>query len=228
MRIFLGDSTKIAGKLGMFDHVIADPPYDAQVHKNSRRAAREGRAGSETRSFGFEHLDARVIDRMARVFGKSVRRWIVVFGSVDALQDGLHDWRRFLTKHGVRHVRTGLWVKTNATPQFTGDRPGHGFEAFEIAHAEGRSSWNGGGRSSIYYHASPRGSRHPAAKPTGLISEIIRDFTDPDELILDPFMGSGTVLRVAKDLGRRAVGIEIDESFVELAVARLAQETLFS
>lgn len=65
---------------------------------------------------------------------------------------------------------------------------------------------------------------HPTQKPSELIEWCLR-FTDADT-ILDPFMGSGTTLRAAKDLGRRAIGIEIEEKYCEIAVRRLAQEVL--
>ena len=66
---------------------------------------------------------------------------------------------------------------------------------------------------------------HPTQKPVTLMKRIIEDHF-PTGVIVDPFMGSGTTLRAAKDLGRRAVGIEIEERYCEAAVARLAQEVL--
>lgn len=65
---------------------------------------------------------------------------------------------------------------------------------------------------------------HPTQKPIRLLRKILL-LTD-EQVVLDPFMGSGTTLRAAKDLGRKAIGIEIEERYCEIAANRLRQEVL--
>ena len=69
------------------------------------------------------------------------------------------------------------------------------------------------------------GSEHPAPFPLSLARRAIG--TTDAQLIVDPFSGSGTTLRAAKDLGRKAIGIEIEERYCEIAAKRLGQEVLF-
>lgn len=68
---------------------------------------------------------------------------------------------------------------------------------------------------------------HPSQKPVELMRWLIEAYSAPDDLIVDPFMGSGTTLRAAKDLGRRALGVEREERFCEIAVGRMGQDVLF-
>ena len=68
---------------------------------------------------------------------------------------------------------------------------------------------------------------HPAEKSLELVSRLLRWCARPGDLVLDPFAGSGTTLRAAKGLGRKAIGIEREECYCEVAAKRMAQETLF-
>ena len=68
---------------------------------------------------------------------------------------------------------------------------------------------------------------HPTQKPVELMTWCLQlRWTQDCQTILDPFMGSGTTLRAAKDLGRKAIGIEIEEKYCEIAARRLSQEVL--
>ena len=67
---------------------------------------------------------------------------------------------------------------------------------------------------------------HPGYTPYPIIAKTIATMAGPSSLVLDPFMGTGTTLRAAKDMNHRAIGIEIDERYCEIAVHRLAQEVL--
>lgn len=68
---------------------------------------------------------------------------------------------------------------------------------------------------------------HPCSKPVSVMRWLVqRGTTEPSAIILDPFMGSGTTLRAAKDLGRKAIGIEIEEKYCEIAARRMAQTVM--
>jgi len=68
---------------------------------------------------------------------------------------------------------------------------------------------------------------HPTQKPKQLISLILQDYSKDTDIILDPFLGSGTTAVACKELGRRFIGIEISQKYCEIAERRLAQEYLF-
>jgi site-specific DNA-methyltransferase (adenine-specific) len=67
----------------------------------------------------------------------------------------------------------------------------------------------------------PENTEHPTQKPEKLLAKIILASTRPGDVVLDPFLGSGTTAVVAKKLGRRFIGIEIDHEYSCLALKRL-------
>lgn len=236
--LYLGDCLEILPALEKVDAVITDPPYSSHTHEKQRTGSvmpdvhgsavsgrRVGRAClSRYRDLGFEKLDTSTAFLVARYCAAIVSRWCLVF--TDAENQRL--WQRAWERAGIQHVRVGAWVKRNCTPQFTGDRPGTGFEAIEIAHPAGRKRWNGGGRPAIWEHAIVLNRhgverQHTTQKPLGLMADLVNEFTDQGEIILDPFMGSGTTGVACMNLGRKFVGIEISEKYFEIACERIDQ-----
>ena len=71
------------------------------------------------------------------------------------------------------------------------------------------------------------GAVHPTQKPLSLIKWILNNFAKKDDIICDPFLGSGTTARACKDYGFNFIGIEISPEYCKIAEQRLAQEVLF-
>ena len=90
----------------------------------------------------------------------------------------------------------------------------------------GRHKWNQSqvGKMTVWSIPSHKRDKHPCSFPVEIPRRCILATTDEGDVVCDPFMGSGTTLRAAKDLGRKAIGIEIEEKYCEIAAKRLQQE----
>lgn len=223
---------------GEVAHVITDPPYSEHTHAKVRRGGSvhlpdEDTPGVPKRAtissaavLGFDALRPGQREACALEFARVSRRWVLEFSD----QEGAHPWMTANVAAGLDHVRIGQWVKLNATPQFTGDRPATGSEAIVIAHRKGRKRWNGGGTHAVWTHAieivrDGRTKRlHTTQKPLPLMLELVSLFTDPGDIVLDPFCGSGTTGVACLRLGRRFIGIEKDPKYAATAAERLRAE----
>jgi DNA modification methylase len=215
-------------------HVITDPPYSDDVHDRHRigsgagHGAPAGRAIDAAKDLGFDAMDQATRRLTARHIARLVTGWVLTFSDVETA----HTWRDAYGRAGLDHIRTGAWVKAGATPQFTGDRPAAGIEAIVISHHPGKKHWNGGGSHAVWTHAIVRGRKrkyaglHATIKPESLILDLLTLFTNEDQVVLDPFAGSGTTLAACKRIGRRAIGIERDPAYCEVIADRLRQYTL--
>ena len=125
---------------------------------------------------------------------------------------------------GAVYKRTCLWVKPDGKPQYSGDRPGIGYESIVACHAPGRSTWNGGGSRGVFIVNKGGDLRtgHQTQRPLALMELLVRLFSNQGELVLDPLAGSGTTGVAAVRLGRRSLGWEMNAQYVEMASKRLS------
>jgi len=219
-QLFHGDCRDVLPTIERVDHVITDPPYEAEAHTKGRRGRRGG-SFKET-PLGFSAITPELRAFVGGEFQRLARRWSIVFSQVEAV----HAWREACGDE--RYVRTMVWVKDTTTPQMTGDRPGMGWESMVVHHVPGKKRWNGGGKSGVFRGASVQKmgtpNDHETQKPLSLMIELVDLFTDEGETVLDPFAGSGTTLVAAIRRGRKAIGVEKDEKYFALACERLRAE----
>ena len=78
----------------------------------------------------------------------------------------------------------------------------------------------------VFEYPIPNMRQHPTQKPLSLFQELILDNTKLNDLVLDPFLGSGTTAVACKELGRKFIGIELEEKYCKIAEGRLRQEIL--
>ena len=212
--LYHGDCREVLPLLTGVDIVLTDPPYGEYTHKNAK--------SNKPIDHGYKHgvnaidFDAISEDdfiQLCRDLCGISRRWVLM----------TCDWSYMsaLEQTGLL-VRHGVGIKTNPMPQISGDRPCQGWEAIAMMHRPGKKHWNGGGKSSVYTMRQPSIDRvHPTQKDVSFYAELLRDFSDAGELVLDPFMGSGASGMAAIQLGRRYVGIERDVKYFDAACRRI-------
>lgn len=233
--LHLGDC--VAG-LGSLDdksvaHAIFDPPFEEAAHSAGRRILK--RTWAE-KGAGVHHVEQHAIsyppisdaerDAVAAHVARVTRRWILTFCQSEAA----HLWRAAYEAAGARYIRTGVYFKTDAQPQYSGDRPGVGWEAIVICHGQphaGRTRWNGGGKCARWDAAADarfgKSLLVDGQKPLHLMEQLITDFTERGELVIDPYAGAGTTGVACVKLGRRFVGWEVNPKHHQIATDRISQ-----
>lgn len=229
--LYLGDCLDIMPTLGKVDHIISDPPYEESLHavKELKSNLRTDK-GSELKAINFTSIDAirqDVVNKIEVVCDG----WIILFCTVE----GVSRWADVINPSNIKYKRACFWVKPDCTPQLNGQGPAQGAECFVCAwNGKGHAKWNAGGKRGVYTHNTNskfRDGRHPTEKPISLMQELLTDFTSHDDVILDPFMGSGTTGVACAKLGRKFIGIELDPDYFQIACERIekayAQPDLF-
>jgi len=201
--IYNADCRDVLPQLEMVDLVLTDPPY-----------------GLEWKSTGFQQnfktdwqaakaWDVKPDSDLIDLIKQRGRCWIVWGGNY--LAGSLGDCKAPL-----------IWDKETGANKFADGEMA--FTSFQTGTLRiFRHQWCGS------FKASERGVKnyHPTQKPVALMKWCIQQAGDV-QTILDPFMGSGTTLRAAKDLGLKAIGVEIEKKYCDMAIERLRQQSLLS
>ena len=220
--LYLGNCLEIMPTLGMVDHIFADPPYEKRLHDaKSHEADLRKDGGPNLQAIDFDCIDPIRVE-FVRLSSTMCAGWFLAF----CTSEGIAKWADEINLSTIKYKRACHWIKPDSTPQLNGQCPAQGAEHFVVAWAgSGHSKWNAGGKRGVYTHLVNNPDRtglHPTEKPVSLMAELLADFTNEGQAILDPFMGSGTTGVAAVKLGRKFIGIEQKPEYFELACARLA------
>jgi DNA modification methylase len=210
--LYHGDCREVQAWL-VADVLVTDPPYGIGWSKGAwTKGAHNPAANSGIQN----DADTSVRDAALEFWGAV--RPALVFGSLDAAYPA--DWRRMLVFAKPPHA--GLigcrapwfrnWEPIFVLGQWPDQTPRR--DAVVRTRHKAASGYSG--------YATAAG--HPHAKPVDVLASLIE--VCPPGVVADPFVGSGSVLVAAKTLGRRAIGVEIEERYCEVAAKRLAQDVL--
>jgi site-specific DNA-methyltransferase (adenine-specific) len=208
--------------------VLTDPPYGVEYISNHRKDPHRWgddwlpRVDKEV--VGDDHLPVEIVKDLAPL----VRDTGAIYWF--CTEYGITPFRDAAVAEGMTERRAIVWDKGN---HGSGDLEGdYGSRCEFIAWAaKGRHLLRGERPINLLKFDKVSGNSpdfvHSCQKPEDLLRYLIEKSTDPGDLILDPYMGSGSTLRAAKDMGRRCIGIEVKEEHCASARKRLGQGVLF-
>jgi modification methylase len=242
--ILEGDCIAVMAGLpdGCADLVFADPPYNLQLGGGLTRPDQSVVDGVDEAWDKFEDLAA--YDAFTRAWATQARRVLKPDGAVWVIGSYHNIFRlgAILQDLGFWILNDVVWVKTNPMPNFKGTRFTNAHETLIWAarsksakytfHYDAlkmlnddlqmRSDWTLPLCTGAERLKDAQGRKtHPTQKPEALLHRIVLATTRPDELIIDPFFGTGTTGAAAKRLGRRFIGIERDPAYIKAARKRL-------
>jgi modification methylase len=244
-KIIVGDCVEVLDILpeACIDLVFADPPYNLQLNNELLRPDNSRVDGVDDDWDKFGSFAA--YDEFTHAWLKACRRVLKPNGSLWVIGSYHNIFRvgAALQDLGFWVLNDVIWRKTNPMPNFRGRRFTNAHETLVWASMgpKARYTFNYDSMKALNDDLQMRSDwlfpicsgaerlkqdcgrkTHPTQKPEALLHRIILASSDPGDVVLDPFLGSGTTAVVAKRLGRSFIGIERDRSYADAAKARLA------
>jgi site-specific DNA-methyltransferase (adenine-specific) len=223
MELRLGKWQDVLADIKEVDAVITDPPYSERTHKGMRSGSDAGLDGCRCESrIGYQYITIEDIQLAVDDIIKLAPEWTIVFCDHGAWPV----WEQVLSKHNQYTFGPVAWVKPN-TPRFGGDGPSLTTEWLCVSRPKKRvkkfSSRPGHYLVEGNMAEDKKGSSFVGQKPLNGMRALVKNYSEPNDLVYDPYAGSGTTLLAAAIEGRRAIGAEMDPKTFKLAVKRLSK-----
>ena len=212
--IYHGDCREILPTLRTPQLLLTDIPY-GEVNRVSAGLQRLDYGDADKKTF----TEGEFLRAVLSIKPPSIYVWCGI-EQVSELRRGLRD-----AKYTTRLV---IWEKTNPTPMNGQHIWLSSIESCVFGRLRGSGAiFNEFCASPVLrYPRADKDLDHPTPKSAKLFSRLVAASSSPCGLVVDPCMGSGTTLRVAKDLGRKSIAVEISEKYCEIAARRLDQGAL--
>lgn len=136
------------------------------------------------------------------------------------------EWIKSMTNVGFTYPNICVWIKNRQTFDLSCGYNYNYQTELCLYFRKGARKLNKLGLSNVFKFNTSKSLLHPAQKPLGIISFLINNSSNVDDIILDPFMGSGTTAFSCKTLKRNFIGFEISQEYVNICNKRLSQEVL--
>lgn len=220
-QIIQGDCLQALAELpqASVDLLLTDPPYTISrpTGFTNTKLAKYATLSMEFGEWDKQELD---LTALATAFFRVVKPHGTVIVFYDFWK--LTYLAEALTQAGFKVLRHLIWQKTNPVPINT--RAGYLSNSREYALSavkQGKATFNSFYDTGIYEHGIPTNKVHPTQKPIKLFVELVEKHSNPGDLVLDPFCGSGTTCVAAKQLGRNYIGIDASADAIKLSRRRL-------
>jgi hypothetical protein len=193
--------------------LIGDPPYSARTHEGQRTGS-----SGDTATVEYKEMTEERAAQIVALWHRRITEWVILFCDHVAFRWYEDLWSRV----GWFTFAPVVWVKPDAAPRKVGDGPQTSVEQIFIARPPRFPSVRGS-RPGHYVGATAelRGCGVAGSKPLALMQAIVRDYTQPGDLIVDPFAGRATTLIAADTEGRTSIGAECNADTYALARARI-------
>lgn len=219
-KIIQGDCLELLPTLDLssFDCIITDPPYSSGGFQEAGKSS--GSIGTRSKeTIAFDNLSSRGYERLI----KNTLRWC---NQIDEIYM-FTDWRMWMYTYDL--IESAGWRVRNMLVWDKGQMgmgmPWRNQHELIVYGKRSPARITTGKMGNVLTVKRSGNKNHPTEKPVALIKSLIENSCGATK-ILDPFMGSGTTLVAAQEMGRDALGIELSGSYCEIARQRLNQETL--